>query len=178
MSDGDEKSLPAGTLDLDALRLRQDFADNLGVKKLLVQRAGDAAQQAVVRPCPAWRRLARVRLPSIQVKGNVNETYVVDPRLAANLPQDVSNVLLVTAINRQGSVFLWPLRTPNSTGHDAWALSALAASKEAEASWVRVTANMAAGAYDVVVATGMLPEPEWPEESFAQLFDLATSAIG
>ena len=32
---------------------------------------------------------------------------------------------------------------------------------------------MKAGAYDVAIATAPLPEPEWPEETFEQLFRLA-----
>ena len=79
----------------------------------------------------------------------------------------------MTATNRQGSVFLWPLRVPDSSRQDAWAQSALAASAAAETQWVRIAANMQAGSYDVAVATAAFPEPEWPECSFEELFRLA-----
>ena len=38
--------------------------------------------------------------------------------------------------------------------------------------WVRVTANMSLGAYEIFVATGDLPEPEWPEFSFQELLKI------
>jgi hypothetical protein len=70
-------------------------------------------------------------------------------------------------------LFLWPLRQPNDSRQDAWADSAIAASALAEARWLRLNANMKAGAYDVFEATAALPEPVWPEESFEALFQLA-----
>jgi hypothetical protein len=42
----------------------------------------------------------------------------------------------------------------------------------AQEQWVRVTANMSLGAYDVFVATGQHPDPTWPEQSFAELLRL------
>jgi hypothetical protein len=62
---------------------------------------------------------------------------------------------------------------PNSTRQDPWADSAIAACTHAETHWLRTIANMRAGAYDVFEATAKLPQPEWPVESFEQLFRLA-----
>ena len=39
--------------------------------------------------------------------------------------------------------------------------------------WIRVTANMSLGAYDVFETTGNLPEPQWPEQSFQELLRIA-----
>lgn len=160
-----------GMPDLGSLRLPQDFAAKLGVKNLLVQVPVTKPRKqwfVRVRPGDEWRTQVAV----IELK-DVGETYVVDPSLAADLPQDISNIVLVTAISRHGPVFLWPLRVPNSSRQDAWAQSALAASVAAETNWLRVTANMRAGAYDAAIATAALPEPEWPEDSFEALFRLA-----
>ena len=161
----------SGVLDLSALRLPQDFAANLGVKKLLVQ-------VPVCKPRKGWfvrtRKGEEWRTPvAMIVLKEEGESYVVHPKLAADLPDDVVNFQLVTAINRYETVFLWPLRMPNSSRSDPWADSAIAASTVAETDWLRVTANMKAGAYDVHRATGALPEPGWPEESFETLFRLA-----
>ena len=39
--------------------------------------------------------------------------------------------------------------------------------------WVRVAANMGAGYYDVSVATGDIPEPEWPDIEFQKILEIA-----
>lgn len=39
--------------------------------------------------------------------------------------------------------------------------------------WVRVSANMMAGCYDVVRATGELPDPKWPSQTFRELLKLS-----
>ena len=39
--------------------------------------------------------------------------------------------------------------------------------------WIRLAANRTLGAYETYVATGDLPEPEWPEKSFQDLLRVA-----
>ena len=39
--------------------------------------------------------------------------------------------------------------------------------------WVRVSANMSLGAYEIFTATGEIPEPEWPELSFEEILKIA-----
>jgi hypothetical protein len=39
--------------------------------------------------------------------------------------------------------------------------------------WIRMTANMAAGAYDINEAMTKIPEPNWPEETLKQLLKVA-----
>ena len=71
---------------------------------------------------------------------------------------------LFTAVNRQGVVFLWPVRLQQEKGRRSeWNSSALAAADLAMVRWVRVTANMGLGAYEVFYAEGALDEPEWPD---------------
>jgi hypothetical protein len=80
---------------------------------------------------------------------------------------------LYTAINRQGVVFLWPVKLPGPDGkHNEWHRSAAEAAGRAMDRWVRVTANMAAGGYDIHVATGELTEPEWPKVSFQDILKI------
>ena len=161
----------SGTPDLASLRLPQDFAANLGVKKMLVQVPVTKPRKGWfvrTRPGDGWR--AQIAMIERKEEG---ENYVVSPELAADLTSDVKQYMLVTSINRHGSAFLWPARLPNGSRQDSWADSALMAVAHAEAQWLRVDANMRAGAYDVSIATAPLPEPEWPEESFDALFRLA-----
>ncbi len=159
-----------GMPDLSSLRLPQDFAANVGVKQLIVQVPVTKPRKGWfvrVRPGEEWR--SPVAMIVLKEEG---ESYVVAPTLAANLPDDVVHFQLVTAINRYGLVFLWPLRLPNSS-RDSWADSAIAASLHAETQWVKVTAKGQFAAYEVTVATGNLPEPDWPEDSFEELFCIA-----
>ena len=53
--------------------------------------------------------------------------------------------------------------TPDDARPNEWHVSALVAVEAAMKSWVRVQANMGAGAYDVFEATGNFPDPVWPE---------------
>jgi hypothetical protein len=82
--------------------------------------------------------------------------------------------LLLTAVNRLGVPFIWPIRLPGPDGKiDDWNASALEAAKRAEANWVRVTANVPLGAYEVWEATSDLPGPVWPEQSFGEMLKIA-----
>ncbi len=82
--------------------------------------------------------------------------------------------MLCTAINRQGIVFIWPIRMPGEDGRiDSWNECALEAANLARDSWLRVVANMGLGAYDLFKASGDLPAPEWPTESFQTLMYIA-----
>jgi hypothetical protein len=104
------------------------------------------------------------------------EIYLVAPALWPALASEptFSPRLLVTAVNRQGTLFLWPIKLPRPDGRiDLWSQSALDAAREAESRWVRVTANMDLGAYDITVATGPLPGPNWPDPTFQQIIKIA-----
>ena len=77
-------------------------------------------------------------------------------------------------MNRQGVLFLWPVRLPGSDGRvDDWSRTALEAAQLAVKTWCRVTANMALGGYEVFQATGQLPEPEWPDLTLQQILRVA-----
>ena len=90
------------------------------------------------------------------------------------MPGELKPHMLFTAINRQGVVFLWPVRLPGDDGRrNAWNNSALEAADLATKGWVRVASNMSLGAYDVLQATAELPEPEWPEQDFRSLLKIA-----
>lgn len=158
--------------DLDALRLSQDFAATIGVKKALTTipvRKPDRQWFMRVRPGVEHRLETAV----LELKED-NETYLIAPNLRAELPGEIVAKMLLTAVTRQGNVFLWPIRMPDEMGKlDEWNRSALEAAKLAEKQWIRIVANRALGAYETYVATGDLPEPEWPEKSFQELIRIA-----
>ena len=102
------------------------------------------------------------------------ETYLVDPALWGELAAEIVPKVVFTSINRQGVVSLWPIRLPDTNGRlDDWNQSALDAATLAMNEWVRITANMSLGAYEVFTAPPGIPEPTWPEYSFTQLLNIA-----
>lgn len=164
----------ADPFDPARLRLSQDFAAAVGVKKaLLTVPVRKPAKEWFVQVHPTEDY--RVTTAVLELKED-RETYLVDPSLWADLAAEATfgPRALFTATNRQGVLFIWPVRLPGPDGKiDDWNRSALEAATMAQGKWVRVAANMALGAYDVFEATGELPEPTWPETSFAELLRVA-----
>src|SRR5438552_9284226 len=158
---------------LSALRLSQSFADTVGVKKLLTTvpvRKPNRLDFVRVHPDPAYRLTPTA---IIELKED-RETYLLSPPIARQLPGEFSVVTLYTAINRQGVLQLWPVRLPGPDGkHNVWHRSAGEAAEKAVDQWVRVTANMSLGAYDILEARGDLPEPVWPDFSFEEILKVA-----
>ena len=114
----------------------------------------------------------------LELRDSQQEIYFVHRPLwddiRAEFPKFLSPKLLVTVITRVGDLFLWPIRTPDEDGKsDRWITSSLDAAKIARDRWVRVSANMSAGHYQIVEARIKLPEPAWRPEPFSDLLRLA-----
>ena len=158
--------------DLESLRVSQDFVKDSGVKKLLTT--------VPVRK-PNRQDFVRVHHDSSYVLDTMllnlkeeRETYLVAPSFRDEIPQELTHTRLALATNRQKVLFLWQLRLPGSSGKtDAWSMSALEAYEEAKKNWVRVSANMSLGAYDIYEALGNLSDPEWPDESMDEIVRIA-----
>jgi hypothetical protein len=169
----------AGTLkkspdpfNVDSLRLGQDFASSIGVRKVLTTvpcRKPNRHEFVRVRAGEDWR------LETGVFEDRVNrEVYLVQRDLWAELAGEVCAVCLFLATSKQGDAFLWPVKLPGVDGRsNSWNESALAAARLAEARWVRVAANMAAGMYDVFEAQGEIAEPTWPDKTFKEVLELA-----
>ena len=109
----------------------------------------------------------------IEVKED-REVYLVTPDMAHELVGEFTPVTLFTAINRQGVLHLWPVKLPGPDGkHNEWHRSAAEAAELAMKRWIRLTANMSLGAYEIFEATGDLPEPEWPDIRFPEILKIA-----
>ena len=162
----------ADPFDLAALRLDQSFVQAAGAQKLLLTvpvRKPNRQDFVRVHPGADYRE----NLAVIELKDD-REIYLLVPEVARNLPGEFAMVTLYTAINRQGVVFLWPVKLPGADGKImAWHTSAAAAAELAVTRWVRVTANMSLGAYDTFVAVATIPDPEWPKYTFKELLRVA-----
>jgi hypothetical protein len=158
--------------DLDRLRLPQDFAANLGVKKALLTvpvRKPNRQDFFRVHPGEDWR----LETVILELKEE-RETYLVDRDLWGELPGELILKILYTVINRQGVLMLWPISLPGEDGRlNEWHRSALEAAGMAQKQWVRIAANMALGAYEVFQAAADIPEPEWPDTTLQEILRVA-----
>jgi hypothetical protein len=164
----------ADLFDLEFLRLSADFASAVGVRKLIkTVPVRKPSREWFIRthPDPDYRRQADV----LELRED-REIYLVSQSLRPGLASEttLSPRQLVTSITRQGVLFLWPIRLPGADGKiDDWNRSAMDAADEAKSRWVRVTANMSLGAYDVTAATGQFAEPEWPDMTSLAIIKIA-----
>src|SRR5260370_2091176 len=112
-------NLVLNPFDPSKLRLDQSYADTVGVKKLLTTvpvRKPNRQDFVRVHPDPAYRLTPAA---IIEVRED-REVYLVTPEMAQALPGEFSMVTLHTAINRQGTLHLWPTKLPTAAGrqHD------------------------------------------------------------
>jgi hypothetical protein len=159
--------------DPSSLRLDQSFADTVGVKKLLTTvpvRKPNRQDFVRVHPDPAYRLTPAA---IIEVKED-REIYLVTPRMAQALPGEFAPATLYTAINRQGTLHVWPVKLPMPDGRqNEWHRSAAEAAERAMSKWLRISANMSLGAYEMAEALGAIPEPEWPDLPFDEILKIA-----
>jgi hypothetical protein len=94
--------------------------------------------------------------------------------VAQQISELVRAVQMHAAIDRQNNVFLIPVPMPGESGtRNPWHESLAQAVEHAKMKWLRITANMHMGGYDVYEAEGALPEPEWPDHTIDSLFEVA-----
>ena len=87
---------------------------------------------------------------------------------------EVVPATLFTAINRQGALFVWPVKLPRPDGRQLeWHRSAAEAAERAMKRWLRVTANQSISAYEMTAAIAELPEPVWPNYPFEEILRIA-----
>jgi hypothetical protein len=150
----------------------QNYGEGLGVKTKI--------QSVSHRPMPAkewWVRAHpeyEVQMPFLDLKED-RELYLIapDPALVSLLEPDPNfkMKLVVLAVTRDNTPFLWHLRVPGIDGRtDDWMNTALEAVREARERWVRVFARKTH--YDLAFTEADWPDPHWPEEPFRDLLEL------
>jgi hypothetical protein len=158
--------------DLAKLRLSQDFAAYLGVKKAMLTvpvRRPNNQEFFRVHPGEDWR----LETPVLELKEE-REVYLVSPTCRMQLHRELIPKVLYTVINRQGVLSLWPIRLPGEDGRiDGWNRSALEAAGFAQEHWIRLSSNRSLNAYEVYQATAAIPEPEWPDTTFKNILEVA-----
>ena len=158
--------------DLASLRLNPSFLETAGVKKLLttVPVKRPSPQDFVrVHSAPEFRE----NFAMVDLKDD-REEYLVHQTILPELTGEVVYKTVFTAVNRQGVVFLWPIRLPAPDDRKTeWPRSAREAAELAMTRWVRMKANMSLGAYEITVAESVMADPVWPELSYPELVRVA-----
>jgi hypothetical protein len=156
------------------LRLNQDFASSGGVKRHRTHvqvRKPTYEEWVMVHPADEYM----VETMVLEIKGS-RETYLLDPELHEYLATEptVSRRQLLTVVNRQRSVFVWPLKLPPLDGRrEPWSETAMEIAHEAKTRWVRMRSDASSGCYVFDTPLAKLDDPIWPEEKFRDLLELA-----
>lgn len=170
----DQPEATPDPFDPERLKLTQDFATSIGVKKALIN-------IPVKRPSKEWwihthpDEKYRLETGILELRED-NEIYLVDPELWESLSTEptFSPRALFLSVNRQGVLFLWPIRLPGPDGKiDDWNRSALEIALMATEGWVRVASNRSLGAYEVHTTRGAIPSPEWPDIPLRDILRIA-----
>jgi hypothetical protein len=170
---GKTPELEASTgFSLAQFALPQDLASMANVERMIttVPLRKPGRQQFVCMHPDTANWSASVPLINLKEK---NEFYLVGNHLTKELADEWNPYWLVTYALRGGGVCLWPIRLPGRDGKDnAWWLSARQIVKEVAGKWVRIQADQEAGHYQVDVARGEIPAPEWPDMTFGRLSEI------
>src|SRR5262245_4469113 len=130
-----EVALQSDPFSPENLRLSQAFTETTAVKRILntvpVRKPGP--QDFVrVHPDPTFRESFSI----LELKTE-REEYVCTASVVPDLLGEVVPKQLLLAINRQGTVFFWPIRLPGADGKDMdWWRSAREAAERATKAWV------------------------------------------
>jgi hypothetical protein len=163
---------PVWGVGLDALRLSQDYTATLGITRKIVEVPVQKPNRQSFIRCRGGEEW-RIQIAVLELKEE-REHYLVHPGLLGDLSGEVVAKVLVTSIDRQDNVFLWPIRLPGLDGRiDSWNRGALEIAKLAEESWVRVVSNMGLRSYEAHLSHAELTEPNWPDLSLTELIETA-----
>lgn len=172
MSNINTETNTRATVSLKDLRLPANYGVTLGVKKMLTSvHVGKPKKPQFFRTSQSNEMTFNAM---ILEQKDTRECYAVAPSVAQQIGELVRAVQLHAAIDRQNNVFLIPVPLPGESGtRNPWHESLAQAVEHAKTKWLRITANMHVGGYDVYEAEGALPEPEWPEHTIEALFEVA-----
>lgn len=158
--------------DIESLRLSMDPAATAGASEILTHvpvRKPNRTEFVRVHPDADMTLAAAVFIDKEE-----REVFFVAPALKAKLVGELKPVLLVTAISRQGVVFLWPVALPDDSGRrNTWSDTAREAAQLAQTAWARMSADLQLGAYRIYKAEGVLSDPIWPDKTLSDLLEIA-----
>ena len=168
--------------DFEAIRIPPNFEREAGVRKQLTMvrvRKPRRQEWFRVHADPAYH----AKVATIVLKEDENskeEIYLVAPRVAEDMADEITLTTLYLAMNRQGDVFLWPCRDPNPELRrgDTAAISRLEAIEAAMTRYVRMQWKSPAYEISFRDASIVETEPVWPDKPFSELIKIAFVKVG
>jgi hypothetical protein len=158
--------------DLKKLTLPQNFQDMPGAKKLWTKiPVRKPSKTEFFRVLGDDKYTASMAI--IELKEE-NETYLIHPELYPDLGEFIAPVQVCVVMTRMGALLIWCPKLPQER-RNAWHDTAMQAAELATSKWICMRANMHAGCYDILEATGKLPEPEFPtaDLTFTRMLEIA-----
>jgi len=157
-------------VNLDSLKVNQNFTDMMQAERKIIScQVRKPKKQEWIRAHSNSDYQANLGLMEF---GEEREIYAVSNDLIGSV-DDIYIAKVVAAINRQGTVFLWPAKQPMDGNRVMeWHRTAMIAQAEASKGWVNVRANRDSQSYDVRKPKIEFPELEWPTIDFEELIKL------
>lgn len=157
--------------DLSALRIPVGLNLSSGTELLSKVPVRKPSKQEFIRVNPAEDMM----LPTVVYEDSQErETFLVAPNMMPFMGDQLKAAVLVVAMNRQDVTFIWPVKIANdNTSKNDWQETALQGCQLAKKRWVRMSADMALGAYRLFEAQGELSEPNWTDKPLNELLEVA-----
>jgi hypothetical protein len=160
-------------LNPELFRLDQSELDQPVAKTVLTAipiRKPESLEFIRVHPDPEYR-MGPVSFIALKQS---REYYLVTPVLRSELrPKEYWIGQIFLATNRLDRPFFWIVTIQSPTGRVSdWYTSALECAERAMKQWVQIVADQSAGVYTMALAESFLEEPEWPNQSFQELFQI------
>ena len=125
----DSTSIAYQHIDFSEFAISQNFESQLNVTKRLTK-------VPVYKPKNTqWFRIHpayKLDVSLLRYGDSSDDYYLVSESLADQLADFAKPLKLVVGVDRQGVVFVWPLRLPDPERQNAWHLTAVEAAKNAE----------------------------------------------
>jgi hypothetical protein len=101
-------------------------------------------------------------------------SYLVHPKIAALIPNQVKFKILYVTIYSTGTVFLLPVPQPDNEGKwNNWHMTLSAAVMKSKKKWIRLEPDKTAQGYHTWEAEANYGEPEWPGLTIEQYLKIA-----
>ena len=155
---------------LDELRLPDNYSKSIGGIKIPTKPSfGKLNQHRYSRVHPN----SEYQFPVLLVEDkDVKETYIATRSMSSYLGKSATPKILRLAVDNAGvpRIIAQPIANTDSQSN-LWAASMNDAIKRAENTWIRIESNMDSKQYTIYEANGDLGDPDWPEQTMAELID-------
>jgi hypothetical protein len=158
-------------IDFKSLRLTSAFT-GMDEKKVITHlNVGKPLRETYFRihPEPEYR----ATMMALELK-ETREIYLLTHDVWSEIGDMVRPITFYPGIDHNKNVFILPVPAPANDGRRcSWHQSLAAIVVNAMTHWGRMSSNTRYGTYDFFIAGVQPPEPEWPEESFDELLEIA-----